>query len=186
MPRTGPRSPEAKAVVSRNAVRHGLRAAAVVIPGMEFQQDWEQFHEDALQALDPVGAVEYALADRAATLLWRLRRAARAERDAAISGVRLVDGAVDDPRRNAGELLAGIRQELFPEEPPPSLPSPPREPPALLPHPDVLLKLSRYEARLSRQLVHVLHEIEALQDRRLGRDAPLARVDVSGLPEGDD
>src|SRR3990172_4210180 len=74
MARTGPRSPEAKARVSKNAIRHGLRSTAVVIPGHELQNDWEQFLNDALTALDPVGAVEYALAERAATLLWRLRR----------------------------------------------------------------------------------------------------------------
>jgi CBS-domain-containing membrane protein len=38
-------------------------------------------------------------------------------------------------------------------------------------------------AHLSRQLYHALHELEALQARRLGGNAPLARLDVQGIPE---
>ena len=46
-----------------------------------------------------------------------------------------------------------------------------------------LAKLIRYEAHLHRQLLQTMHEIEALQARRQGQVAPLARVDVQGLPE---
>ena len=38
------------------------------------------------------------------------------------------------------------------------------------------------EAHLNRQLLHTLHEIEAMQERRRGNSAPLSRVDVHGLP----
>ena len=50
---------------------------------------------------------------------------------------------------------------------------------ALLPEPDTLDKVMRYEAHLSRQLWSTLHELEALQARRKGQITPLARVDVS-------
>jgi hypothetical protein len=43
-----------------------------------------------------------------------------------------------------------------------------------------LQKIARYEAHLSRQLYQALHELEALQTRRLGGNAPLARLDVQG------
>ena len=46
--------------------------------------------------------------------------------------------------------------------------------------PDRLELFQRYEAHTSRQLFATLHELEALQERRHGRPAPLARVDVSG------
>jgi hypothetical protein len=49
---------------------------------------------------------------------------------------------------------------------------------------ETLQKIARYEAHLSRQLYHALHELEALQSRRLGGSAPLARLDVQGIPEG--
>jgi hypothetical protein len=53
----------------------------------------------------------------------------------------------------------------------------------ILPDEKTLEKISRYEAHLSRQLYHALHELEALQTRRLGGNVPLARLDVQGLPE---
>jgi hypothetical protein len=51
----------------------------------------------------------------------------------------------------------------------------------LLPDEKTLEKVSRYEAHLSRGLYKALHELEALQARRTGSAAPLARLDVDGL-----
>ena len=53
----------------------------------------------------------------------------------------------------------------------------------LLPDEKTLEKVARYEAHLSRLFHKALHELEALQTRRLGGSAPLARLDVDGLPE---
>jgi len=54
----------------------------------------------------------------------------------------------------------------------------------LLPDEKTLEKVSRYEAHLSRLFHKTLHELEALQTRRSGGAAPLARLDVDGLAEG--
>ncbi len=54
----------------------------------------------------------------------------------------------------------------------------------MLPAEDTLQKVARYEAHLWRQLAQGLHELEALQARRSGRAAPLARLDVQGITEG--
>jgi hypothetical protein len=54
----------------------------------------------------------------------------------------------------------------------------------LLPHEKTLEKVARYEAHLSRGLYKALHELEALQVRRTGGAAPLARLDVDGLAGG--
>ena len=51
----------------------------------------------------------------------------------------------------------------------------------LLPDEKTLEKIARYEAHLSRQLYKALHELEALQTKRAGEAAPLARLDVQGL-----
>jgi hypothetical protein len=54
----------------------------------------------------------------------------------------------------------------------------------ILPDEKTLEKISRYEAHLSRQLYHALHELENLQKHRLtGEGTPLARLDVQGIPE---
>jgi hypothetical protein len=51
----------------------------------------------------------------------------------------------------------------------------------LLPDEKTLEKVARYEAHLSRGLYKAVHELEALQARRTGGAAPLARLDVDGL-----
>ena len=54
----------------------------------------------------------------------------------------------------------------------------------ILPDDKTLEKISRYEAHLSRQLYHALHELENLQKHRTtGEGTPLARVDLQGLPD---
>jgi hypothetical protein len=52
-----------------------------------------------------------------------------------------------------------------------------------LPDEKTLEKVARYEAHLFRGLYKTLHELEALQARRTGGAAPLARLDVDGLAE---
>ena len=52
-----------------------------------------------------------------------------------------------------------------------------------MPNPQDLYRILRYEAHLSKQFYVALHELEAQQERRQGRAAPLARVDIQGLPE---
>ena len=51
----------------------------------------------------------------------------------------------------------------------------------LLPDEKTMEKVARYEAHLSRLFHKALHELEALQARRTGGAAPLARLDVDGL-----
>ncbi|HUS82481.1 MAG TPA: hypothetical protein VM013_04395, partial [Dehalococcoidia bacterium] len=53
----------------------------------------------------------------------------------------------------------------------------------LLPDEENLGKVIRYEAHLHRQLLQTMHELEALQARRQGRQTPLGRLDVQGLPD---
>jgi hypothetical protein len=54
----------------------------------------------------------------------------------------------------------------------------------ILPDDKTLEKIARYEAHLSRQLYHALHELENLQKHRTtGEGVPLVRLVVQGLPE---
>jgi hypothetical protein len=76
---TGPRTLAGKLASSRNAQRHGILAAAVVLPHAERAEDWQAHHGAVLADLAPVGAIEEALADRVAVLLWRLGRVTRYE-----------------------------------------------------------------------------------------------------------
>jgi hypothetical protein len=79
---TGPQTTEGKAIVSGNAIRHGLLSWKPTIPGLESVEDWEAHFEMTMESLAPVGHTETLLAERAAMLLWRLGRVARYEREA--------------------------------------------------------------------------------------------------------
>jgi len=71
---TGPNTPQGKAVVSQNALKHGLSARHDVITS-ESQAEFD-LHRDALLAeLDPLSPMESMLANRIVSLSWRLKRA---------------------------------------------------------------------------------------------------------------
>jgi len=78
---TGPRTPEGKAAVAQNALKHGLLARQAVIVGED--QGQFEFHRDQMLAeLAPEGPLESALAHRAVGLAWRLQRAERLQNQA--------------------------------------------------------------------------------------------------------
>jgi hypothetical protein len=61
-----------------NALKHGLSAQTVVLPG-EDPRELSRLCEDVATDLRPRGALEREMLARIVGLLWRLRRAARAE-----------------------------------------------------------------------------------------------------------
>ena len=77
---TGPQTAEGKAVVSQNAVKHGLFAAEAVITG-ENPADYQLYRDEYLAELLPVGMVESMLAERIVSLAWRLQRAERMQNE---------------------------------------------------------------------------------------------------------
>jgi len=157
---------------SRNATTHGLYSAVTVAAGHEQPTDWLAFHDAMLLDLDPHGALESALASRAAALCWRLRRAPIAEADAIERAIARHDSAA---ARKPIELTPEQRDELgFYADAMVAVP----DPPSPVPDPASLERIARTEAHLHKQLVQTLHELEALQARRRGEHTPLARVDV--------
>ena len=87
----------------------------------------------------------------------------------------LLEAATEEARRNV------FRTKHRVEEVEQDLKNMSRE--RLLPDEKTLEKVARYEAHLSRGLYKAMHELEALQTRRQGGSAPLARLDVDGLAE---
>jgi hypothetical protein len=70
---TGPKTPEGKSAVSMNALRHGLRARSVVLPG----EDPTEFHQlcDDLQAeWTPQSRTEQFYVEQMAVSQWKLTR----------------------------------------------------------------------------------------------------------------
>ncbi len=73
---TGPLTPQGKAAVSQNAVKHGLLARHDVISS-ESQADFDLYRRQLLAELAPVSPMESMLAERIVTLSWRLKRVGR-------------------------------------------------------------------------------------------------------------
>jgi hypothetical protein len=292
----GPATQEGKEVVKWNAVQHGVRSPAPVVPGMERAEDWELHLAGTLESLSPEGHLETVLAERVALLSWRLHRVVRYETESiALFQEKAEDDLADRRRFESGpdhpdvvrgnaksareehrllkrfakmeddkplsaldadsviwdamecadkvaegevdpeELLESVSVPGLPdsdswegyegwtaglvravieavaqatdEEPEELLEAATRSArfkverakveaekverdlrnmarERLLPDEKTLEKVARYEAHLARGLYKALHELEALQVRRAGGAAPLARLDVDGLAGG--
>lgn len=101
---TGPKTPDGKKKASLNALKHGLRAGCLAIPGLEHQQDWEAHRVQTIQDLAPVGYLETVLAERATALLWRLGRAVRYESEVVSMAVE----KAGDARQEGTDMLSSI------------------------------------------------------------------------------
>jgi hypothetical protein len=77
---TGPKTPEGKAAVAKNATKHGLFAQDDVVIS-ENQAQLDALREEMLAELAPEGAIETVLAGRIVGLTWRLKRAARMQNE---------------------------------------------------------------------------------------------------------
>jgi hypothetical protein len=75
---TGPKTPDGKAAVRLNALRHGLLSEEDLIPG-EDEEALRELAEGLRAELQSVGELEGLLVDRITSLLWRLRRLGRVE-----------------------------------------------------------------------------------------------------------
>ena len=69
----GPLTPEGKAITSRNSIRHGLTAKAVVLPG-ESQEEFQDLLDSYIEQFQPATAVERELVQSMAVTRWRLNR----------------------------------------------------------------------------------------------------------------
>ena len=100
---TGPRTPQGKAAVSHNAVKHGLLTHHDVI-NSESQTHFDLYRSKILEELNPASPMESILAKRIVTLSWRLKRVCRIQNqtiDALISA------------KNASSPLTKLTQSFF-------------------------------------------------------------------------
>lgn len=105
---TGPRTAKGKAIASQNAIRHGLRAENMVIPG-ENSEEFDRFRQLLLEDLAPVGAMEVFLADRIVAGFWKIRRAGRIETEM----IRALHGAfIKDKQLRQQRLHDQLQAEL--------------------------------------------------------------------------
>jgi hypothetical protein len=145
---TGPVTPEGKAAVRHNALKHGLLAREAVIAGGAFaesEQDFETFLAGLHDDLDPQGSLEELLVEQIGICYWRLRRALRADtREFEYALSRHLD-------RPPGINLKGEPVNPRPE---------------WMPHPQTLDTFTRYEKTIHNQLQRALDNLARLQSRR--------------------
>jgi hypothetical protein len=206
---TGPKTPEGKAAVRLNALKHGLLSQAVLLPG-EDEEALRELGQNLKVELQPVGELESLLVDRIIASYWRLRRLGRVE-----AGIFAWDLYGDLARRaneevNSHTKPAIIKMVYEDDSRPPERIVPPEkdqetrskaqeieamqdaETPTLgltfirdANGANAFSKLSRYEAGIERSLYKALHELQRLQGaRRVDGTAPsplAIDVDVSGV-----
>jgi hypothetical protein len=93
---TGPRTPEGKALVSQNAIRHGIFARDLVIDTGDGKEDEDEYLEllyGLMDSLRPAGQMELLLVEKVACDYWRLRRVLRYETGSIRKGL---DMAISD------------------------------------------------------------------------------------------
>src|SRR5438477_2005952 len=75
---TGPKTPEGKAAVRLNSLRHGLRARSVILPG-EKREEFQQLCDDLEAEWQPQTRTEQFYVEQMAVSQWKLRRMEIAE-----------------------------------------------------------------------------------------------------------
>ena len=79
---TGPVTAEGKAIVSQNAVKHGIFARDLIIAsgdGKEDSQEYQELLDGLVLSFNPTGQMECLLVEKITVDFWRLRRVLRFE-----------------------------------------------------------------------------------------------------------
>ena len=110
---TGPRTRSGKARSSQNALRHGLTAERVVLPG-EDPVAFEAFRSDLVDHFQPADPVSEHLVEHVVACIWRLRRVPEieAKRAAEPTAVAQREGVIETEL--LADLLDGFGARSFP------------------------------------------------------------------------
>src|ERR1700680_4112858 len=140
---TGPKTPEGRAAVRLNGVKHGLTGESIILKG-ESQADFTQLFDSLEAEHDPVTPTEEALVVQLAMATWRLRRLYRQE--AGFYTCQL-------------QSLVGMQKDL-------NLDDAGRMGHAAAWSESKLNMFNRQEARLERTFYRALHELQRLRKER--------------------
>lgn len=77
---TGPKNKRNELSLQPNT-KHGILASIPVLPMIENQEEWDQFVVELKLNLHPSGALEIALVERIASIIWKQRRLLRYEQN---------------------------------------------------------------------------------------------------------
>ncbi|MFC1603848.1 hypothetical protein ACFL5F_02365 [Planctomycetota bacterium] len=158
---TGPQTAEGKAIVSKNAVKHGLFTAEAVITG-ENPAVYEAYHDQFLAEWKPVGMTEIMLAERIVSLAWRLQRVERMQNQAIDH---LIEHQITDPKARRKREIYYKNQDIWPGDPRYDLD---RLPLGRIATSDwsncrVLDRMMMYERRIENSVIKMMKELKRFQ-----------------------
>ncbi len=164
---TGPNTPEGRAAVRHNALKHGL-TAQLLLPSKEEQIELDRLCEAFETEFQPVGPTEESLLENLVAAKWRLGFARKAE-----TGffMKRAFELIHDESSDYRDLPTNSRLAMIVD-----LDSA---------GPDTLSKLSRYEARLERSFYKALNELRRTQSQRQPAEPPAAKQTQSEQPPPD-
>ncbi len=174
----GPKTREGRAAVRLNPVKHGVLAQTPVIPLVEREEDWQRLRDGVFEYFAVEGAMEEALADRIAGIIWRLYRVVRYESEAINRYLHEVPRDWGTSRRMSGQEMPAETTPEMVQEMDGMLMA------RLLPGQETLEKVMRYEARLHRFLLQSVHQLlllKGLKKGGTGRYYGIADLDPPGL-----
>lgn len=205
---TGPNTPEGKASVRHNAIKHGLLSRDTLLPN-EDEAALDELGKSLRTELQPMGEMENLLVERIVSATWRLRRLGRVE--AGIFAWELFAERADQARKQASTYKKYMYDALQDENfiitddtkyqealsKADKMEAEQEAETATLGRSfirdaektDAFSKLSRYETTIERSLYKALHELQRLQAaRRVEGSVPppvAVDVDVSGVSRED-
>jgi hypothetical protein len=145
----GPITPEGRAAVRLNALKHGFTAAEIILPTVEEKIDFEQFRFSFEQEYNPVGPTEEVLVEDIVTARWRLNRIRKMEPGFFALGLqrrRKVREEIYANLDGQAHLADVLSHDAFED--------------------DTYGKMSRYEGRFERTFYKALKELQRLQALR--------------------
>jgi hypothetical protein len=171
----GPITPEGRAAVRHNALKHGFTAAEIVLPTVEEQIDFEQFRAAFEAEHQPVGPTEEVLVEDIVVSRWRLNRIRKMEPGffaLGLQGRKSVREELYSNLDGQAHLADVLSHDAFED--------------------DTYGKMSRYEGRFERSFYKALKELQRLQALRAAvsdsgngtvSPTPISPVEPADIPD---
>ena len=178
---TGPRSVAGKFMASKNSLKHGLLSRTIILPN-ENQDEFQELSYELGQSFQPIGRLEEELLAMMVDDIWRLRRVSRIEASILTRNIFLekakraedrawsfINGFLPSPESISNKgAHRKARKEA--EEATKKATSDATLIGAAFLHDanndDGMLKLSRYETAIKRNLFRTIQEFDQLQEKR--------------------
>jgi len=153
---TGPTTPEGRAAVRHNALKHGL-TSEVLIPMDEDRPQFDRLCDAFETEFQPIGPTEESLLENLVAAKWRLGRARKEETGFFVKCAIKLEHDSQEYRELARNARLAMIVDLDSAGP------------------NTLAKISRYEARLERSFYKALSEIRRTQEQRKAAEPPAAK-----------